>query len=100
MARFDVFQLDESDLKVVEVQADLFGGIDSSLVIPLLPSDAPGETFMPKLHPELMLGGVAYRLLTSEMSSLPRKQLGQCLGTLAPQRDAIVEAIDFYLQGF
>ena len=100
MARFDVYSLKGKAPLVVDVQADILGGLSSRIVIPLLPSAELGAEAIPRLKPAVKLNGVEYRLITTDMSALAASQLGDHLGSLDDQRLVIIDAIDFAFQGF
>jgi toxin CcdB len=99
MARFDVYTFSGRAPLVVDVQADLLAHIGSRVIIPLLPCTSKGEA-IPRLKPTVMIGGKEYQLATTDLVAVPAVRLGTCVGNLEDQRNMIVDAIDFLLQGF
>lgn len=51
------------------------------------------------LNPVLPFNGAAFMLMTQNMASNLVSQMGRSMGTLAPERDQIVRAIDALLSG-
>ncbi len=100
MARFDVWEIAGAPLLVVDVQADLLDTLATRLVVPLVPAAEAVREEVPRLRPRLVLEGVEYVLNTPEMAAIPCQSLGRHVGSLEQQRDVIVDAIDFVLQGF
>ena len=100
MARFDVYLLLKGRAPlVVDLQAELFAHIGSRVIIPLLPPDFKTAP-LPRLMPVVLVKGVEYRLVTTDLAAVPCEQLGALIGNLEDQRDVIVNAVDFLLQGF
>ena len=100
MARFDVWEIAGAPLLVVDVQADLLDALATRLVVPFVPAAKAVREEVPRLRPRLVLDGVEYVLNTPEMAAIPCQSLGRHVGSLEQQRDVIVDAIDFVLQGF
>jgi hypothetical protein len=44
--------------------------------------------------------GETYLLGTPEIGAVPVSQLGECVANVEDQREIVVDAIDFHLQGF
>jgi len=100
MARFDVYTLAGSGPLVVDIQSELFSDIGSRVVIPLVPADATQRESMPRLKPSLRVNGITYHLITTDIAALPCSVLGACVANIAAERDTIVDALDFLMQGF
>ncbi len=102
MARFDVYALTGTRAVplVVDVQAELLSDIGSRVVIPLMPLNAAQRENMPRLKPSVQVNGASYRLITTDIAALPSATLGERVGNISAQRDTIVDAIDFLMQGF
>jgi toxin CcdB len=99
MARFDVLKFGPN-LLVLDVQTELLASLQSRVVVPLRPvSHLPSEP-LPRLRPSLRILGDTYLLGTPEIGAVPVSQLGECVANLEDQREVIVDAIDFLLQGF
>jgi toxin CcdB len=99
MARFDVYTFKGRAPLVVDVQAELLARIGSRVIIPLLPSNSKTVS-LPRLMPTVTLGGAEYQLFTTDLVAVPSDRLGALIGNLEDQRQIIVDAIDFLLQGF
>lgn len=55
---------------------------------------------MPRLKPLVSVAGVEYRLITTDMAAVPASELAECVANLEDQRQTIIDAVDFLLQGF
>lgn len=55
---------------------------------------------MGRLTPTMQFAGELYVLMTPQLAGIARTELGPTAGTLAPQRDAIIAAMDFLILGF
>jgi len=100
MARFDVYAFGHGVPYVVDVQADIFSDIGSRVVIPLIPGALARSETMPRLKPTLQLAGEAYALITTDIVAVPTSMLGERVANIEDQREAIVDAVDFLMQGF
>lgn len=99
MARFDVHRFPGLPL-VVDVQADILGHLTSRVVIPLVEAAAVQREAMPRLKPIVDVHGVQYRLITTDMASVPASTLGERVTNVGDQRETIIDAVDFLMQGF
>ena len=84
---------------VVDVQSRLLEDLATRVVVPLLPKASAPRVPMKTLNPLLPFHGSEFVLMTQNMASIPVAQLGRAAGTLAPQRDEIIRAIDALLSG-
>lgn len=100
MARFDVYKFGHGAAYVIDVQADIFTDIGSRVVIPLVPHTSIGDEAMPRLKPPIKLEGERFALITTDIAAVPTSLLGERVANLSEQRDEIVDAIDFLMQGF
>ncbi len=100
MARFDVYHLPEVDQYVLDVQADILDELRTRVVIPLSPRKAAEKELMAKLRPIVQIGDQQYSLNTMEIAAIPCALLGEQIANLEDQSRAIVDGIDFLLQGF
>ncbi|MBR9824453.1 MAG: plasmid maintenance protein CcdB [Alphaproteobacteria bacterium] len=101
MARFDLYQTRSPRLPyLLDVQADLLSDLETRVVIPVLPQTGREASHVPRLHPVLMISGVAHMLMTPEITTVPREKLSKPVGNIAKHRDAITDALDFLFQGF
>lgn len=100
MARFDVYKFGHGISYVLDVQADIFSGIGSRVVIPLVPASSIQSEALPRVKPVLHLADGSYALVTTDIAAVPASILGEFVANLEDQRDVIVDAIDFLMQGF
>lgn len=100
MTRFDVFRFNEDVPLVVEVQADLLSHLRSVVVVPLMPITDGRGLELARLCPTVRVGGEPYRLMTTDIAGIPRTLLGEKVSNLTEQRDVLVAALDFLMDGF
>lgn len=99
MARFDVYRNPDGNGYLLDVQADLFGHLNSRVVVPLLPlsiAPKPAET----LNPGFEIAGERLVMATQFMAAVPASILRAPTTNLRSRRDDVVAAIDFLMQGF
>ena len=100
MARFDVHRGKTGRTPyLLDVQSDFLDQLDTRLVIPLL-REGEMRGIIDRLHPRVAVEGERLVVATNLMASVRRAQLGGVVASLASERDGIVAAIDFLLQGF
>ena len=104
MAQFDLHENPNPKTKglipyLLDVQSDLLGDLATAVVIPVCQTGTATRG-MTRLTPCLEIDGKSYMLLTPQLASIPRKELGQVVTNLAGNRDEIVGAVDFLLAGF
>jgi toxin CcdB len=105
MARFDVFANSgphvTSTPYLLDVQSDLFDGLDSRVVIPLrrLSHFAPVK-LSENLMPVLRVNGEDCLLETPKIAAVPLRALKAPLASLAAQQDRVVAAMDFLFNGY
>jgi toxin CcdB len=85
---------------LVDVQSDLLELLITRVVIPL--TKTPAITRKPVTHitPEVTFEGEKYVLMTPQLAGINRADLGPLAGSLAPERQTILSAVDFLLTGF
>jgi toxin CcdB len=96
-AQFDLFQTPEGTLVVV-VQSDLLDGLRTRVVVPLLPRSSVARA-LATLNPEIGYGDTTYLVMPQLSATLTVGELGKRIGTLSPQRDQIVRALDALTSG-
>jgi len=100
MARFDVYRYSSEVPFVIDVQADLLDDLKTRVVIPLLPQAQARREILPRLKPLIKVNGKNYVLITTDIGALRVSDLGECIANAEDQRQIIVDAVDFLLQGF
>lgn len=99
MARFDVYANASVPGYLLDVQADLLSGLNTRMVVPLLPmKQAPKPAA--QLNPSFEIQGVAVSMVTQFMAAVPEAELKQQVANLNHAREAILGAIDFLHQGW
>lgn len=98
MARYDVYLANEYDL-LLDLQANILSHLETHFVVLLRRGDRV-ERPLRRLNPILTVDGTEYVMLTQVVASVPTRELGRPITTLAAQSDAIADAVDFLLFGF
>jgi|TARA_B100000745_G_scaffold167253_1_gene109464 toxin CcdB len=99
MARFDIFDNEGGGGYLLDVQSDLLGGLNTRVVVPLLPqSSAPSPA--QRLNPVFSIEGQDFVIATQYMAAVPKGELRSCVGNLAEQQDEISAALDMLFLGF
>lgn len=99
MARFDLFENDTGTGYLLDVQSDLLSGLNTRVVVPLLPTaDAP--TPAQRLNPIFEIEGHALMMATQYMAAVPESALRVRTGNLAEQQHEISAALDMLFLGF
>ncbi len=84
---------------VLDVQADLLSDLQTRTVVPLFPQ-AQWQPVMARLNPIIDIDGAPHVMITQSIATVPRRELGTALGSLAQYRDEIRFALDLLLVGF
>ena len=104
MAQFDVYRNPGHSARhvpfLLDVQSDLISTAGSSVVVPLVRANVFGEPRAARLYPLFIVDGLSVVMVTTDISSILRPELGIKVTSLAVQRDAIRDALDFLFQGF
>lgn len=100
MARFDVYLIEGTDQRVVDVQADILRDLRTRLVVSLGASSTMHLEAAKRLRPRITFEDLSLILNTPELAAVPHARLAGPLGSIASQREAIIDAIDFLMQGF
>ena len=99
MARFDVHANPDGAGFLLVVQSQLLDHLKTRVVVPLLPrSKAPLPARV--LNPVFSIGGKEMVMATQFIAAVPSAILPAPITTLDRQRNEIVAAIDFLMQGF
>lgn len=98
MARLDVYENGTSGY-LLDVQADILYGLNSRLMVPLMP---PSLAPLPakRLNPLLEIEGGNYVMVTQYLASMPTRALGRRVINLRQHHDTVVAALDMILLGF
>lgn len=99
MARFDVYPMPRrSRGYLLDVQADLLGRLTTRVVVPLLHEDDAPPT-MTTLNPVFDIHGVRHVMQTHSIATIPKKELGEAILSLADHQSTIMNALDFLFSG-
>ncbi|MBN9360291.1 MULTISPECIES: CcdB family protein [unclassified Devosia] len=98
MATFDIYR--NGRVYLVDVQSDLLDGLNTVLVVPLMPLDiAPIP--IARLNPIIEIAGERYSMVTQYMAATPTRALGRPVGNLKfSSYDQIKPALDMIFLGF
>ena len=99
MARFDIFENGGGSGYLLDVQSDILSGLNTRVVVPLLPSSSapfPAQ----RLNPVFSIEGQELVMVTQFMAAVPDGELRSCVGSLAEQQDEISAALDMLFLGF
>jgi toxin CcdB len=98
MAQFDVHRntgrLRDTVPFVVVVQSSQFDGYRRRVVVPLVKANTIDTPVLRVLNPIFKIENVAVVLHPLDLVSVPTDQLGERVGSLAKEGDAILTAID------
>ena len=100
MARFDVYSLSARNQLIIDVQADLFVHLETRLVVPLLSAGKKPLFSMTRLNPVFTIENSDYYMNTAQMAAIPASLLKNKKVNLEDQRQQIIDALDFLMQGF
>lgn len=99
MARFGIFKNKDGAGYLLDVQSDLLSGLNTRVVVPLLPkmfAPSPAQ----RLNPIFNIEGEEVLMATQFMAAVPEGELQIEIGNLTDQQQEISEAIDMLFLGF
>src|SRR6266702_3425261 len=100
MARFDLYQQPTAKAGyLVDVQSDVLSDLQTRAVLPLFPREN-WQPVMARLNPIFDIDGEPHVLVTQSIATVPRRELGRKMGSLAQYHDEITIALDLLLTGF
>ncbi len=98
MARYDVYRSLEGGGYLLDVQTDLVQGLNTRVVVPLLPGDsAPIPARL--LNPVFEIAQHRHVMVTQFLSAVPASLLGESAGTLRDRSDEITRALEMLYHG-
>ena len=99
MARFDIFKNEDGSGYLLDVQSDLLSGLNTRVVVPLLPkSFAPSPA--QRLNPIFVVEGREVLMATQFLAAIPEAELRIGVGSLAEQQHEVSAALDMLFLGF
>jgi toxin CcdB len=104
MAQFDVHRNPNAATRaripyLLDVQSDLLDPLATRVVVPLCKPEVLSGKPAERLNPAFEIEGRRLLMLTPELAGVSRKALGERVANLAPERAAIIAAIDLVLTG-
>lgn len=105
MPQFDVYRNPGAHANttpyLLDVQNDLFDGLDSRMVIPLRSVEHFAAVKLPtRLTPVVSIDGEDFLLETPKMAAVPRRVLQAPVMSLAHDQFQITTALDFLFHGY
>ncbi len=85
---------------LLDIQAEILSDLNTRVVVPLLSQDLAGLEREVRLHPLLTVGDTDYVMMTTHLGAVPVSDLGSIVANVEVQRQTVIDAIDFLLQGF
>lgn len=99
MARRDVHPAHDGRGHLLDAQTDLLGGLNTRVVVPLMPCDAAPEPAR-LLNPLFEVDGEPQVMTTQFPSAVPAGVLWPPMASLAARAEEITRALDMLFQGF
>ncbi|WP_430396711.1 CcdB family protein [Ferrovibrio sp.] len=103
MAQFDVHRLrqpqDPRLAFLLDIQNDLHDGLETRVMLPLVRTDLVPPPIR-RLNPRFDIAGESVILLTQDIASVPRQEIGPAIASLKAERDAILGALDLLIIGY
>ena len=99
MARLDVYPNPDRAGYLLDVQTDLLDGLNTRVVVPLLPLEQAPEPAK-RLNPVFEINGQKVVMATQFLAAVPATLLKSPTGNLADHFASITNALDMVFQGF
>ncbi len=99
MARYDVFDNPDGEGWLLDVQTDLLDGLNTRVVVPLLPQNS-APAVAKRLNPVFDIEGEAAVMATQFLAAVPQKILKNRRTNLADCHNDIIAALDMVIHGF
>ena len=99
MAKYDVHAGVQPGTLLLDVQSDLLGGLNTRVVVPLIPQ---GQAPVPArfLNPVFEVEGAPHVMVTQFLAAVPAGVLRDPVANLTPRADEVTRALDMLFQGF
>ena len=97
--RFDYYHIPDGPGFLLDVQANLMSGLNTRIVVPLMPRNAAPRP-AGRLNPVFQIDGKAFVMVTQFLASVPMSVLGDKIGSLAHRDVEIADALDMIFIGF
>ena len=101
MAQFDIYRnmntaTNQTFPYLLDIQNDLLSMLHSRVVVPL----AVGVTPVRHLNPVFEIDGNKYIMSTTEIASVPLSMCSEKVTNISHERETIIDALDFMINGF
>lgn len=98
MARFDVHENPVGEGYLLDVQADALDGLNSRVVVPLMPVGlAPKPAG--RLNPEFRIEGRQVVMVTQFIAAVGTFNLGPPVASISDRSEVVINALDLLLTG-
>ena len=98
MAQFDVYAEAQSDVLLLDCQADLLSDLDTRLIVPLMiPPAAPRPAG--RLNPSFHINGTDYVMVTQFAGAVGKRDLRKKVASLGDRGREITNALDLLITG-
>ena len=100
MAQFDVLRTRAGAAYplAVDIQAELHGKLITRVVVPMVPRSRYAQPTT-RLTPVVAVRDTEYVAVFPLLAAVPKTSLGEVVGSLAPQRAALIAALDLLVTG-
>ena len=99
MAQYDVYPAPVGRGYLLDVQTDWIAGLDTRVVVPLVPEGGVRVTAK-GLNPRVEIDGVGFVLATQLLAAVPASILQAPRANLSARAEEITRALDLVLHGF
>ena len=99
MPRHDLYRNADGTGFLLDVQTDLLGGLNTRIIVPVLPEHAAPHPAR-LLNPRFDIDGERHYLMTQFMASVPAAVLKSPVANLSDRYDDITRALDMIFQGY
>ncbi|WP_348672824.1 CcdB family protein [uncultured Abyssibacter sp.] len=79
---------------IVDLQHEMLSALSTRIMAPLVIAQPSEEPTMQRLNPVVLIEGQQYFLSTTELASVPCKELAASRGTLSEHRGELLAAVD------
>ena len=105
MTQFQIFHNPNPQTKktypfLLDIQTPLLDSMDTKLVVPLSGLATIKDKRIKELNPLLVINGKELVILTQQMASIHKKDIGSFVCDASFLRQEIISAIDFLITGF
>ena len=100
MPRFDVYANRGGSGWLLDVQTDMIHGLETRLVVPLIPTELVPRLDARRLNPAFLVDQTPVVMATQYMAAVPSGILREPEANLSSEQDRIKAALDMIFLGF